>query len=104
MYEDNQFELVALERETDPDLDVARDGGRLSVHGRAFIVYANGTLLANLPTVRATDLITRGVATAAAAVEPGPGRWVAISDTEDWSELAEESHQFVGEPPVGRAS
>jgi hypothetical protein len=30
--------------------------------------------------------------------------WVRVSDLQLWPELARESHQFVGEPPVGGQS
>ena len=55
-------------------------------------------------TTRGADLIERGVAEPADTDHPAKGRWVAVTETGDWLELATEAHQFVGEPAVGRDS
>lgn len=61
-------------------------------------------LLVALPAARAADLVSRGIAGRVAG-DGGPhGAWVSIHDVENWTELAGEAHQFVGEPPVGRRS
>lgn len=99
------FELLAAQLLEDPDLDVSVTATGLHVHGRLF-AYLDGTELAlDLPKDRAEDLVERGVASAVPAGRSEPkGAWVRIADQEDWPELASESHQFVGEPAVGRES
>ncbi|WP_374009109.1 hypothetical protein [Leifsonia sp. LS-T14] len=99
------FELLAAGLLEDPDLDVSVTATGLHVHGRLF-AYLDGTELAiDLPKDRAADLVSRGVATPVpAGRSEAKGAWVRIADAEDWPELASESHQFVGEPAVGRES
>ena len=96
-----QFDLVAGVLSADPDDDVTAEGERLLVHGRVFAYLDEDQLVVDLPVARAADLTGRGVATEATAPTPPRGRWVAVSDVEDWTELATEGHQFVGEPAVG---
>jgi hypothetical protein len=99
------FELLAAQLLEDPDLDVSVTATGLHVHGRLF-AYLDGTdLVVDLPTGRAEDLVGREVASSVAAGRSeAKGSWVRIADTEDWPELASESHQFVGEPAVGHDS
>src|SRR5438874_1788309 len=101
---DNAFTDLAFALREDPDHDVTVEPGRLLVHGRVFARLDGEALVVDLAQARADDLVTRGIA-AAASGDPAPsGAWVAITDTEDWTELATEAHQFVGEPAVGRDS
>ncbi|MGH1526446.1 hypothetical protein ACRAWC_21460 [Leifsonia sp. L25] len=99
------FEVLAAQLLEDPDLDVSVTATGLHVHGRLF-AYLDGVELAvDLPADRAADLVEREVAAAVPAGRSEPkGAWVRIADAEDWPELASESHQFVGEPAVGRES
>ena len=99
------FELLAAQLLEDPDLDVSVTATGLHVHGRLF-AYLDGTDLAlDLPVDRAEDLVSREVAESVpAGRSEAKGAWVRIADAEDWPELASESHQFVGEPAVGRES
>jgi hypothetical protein len=99
------FQLLAAQLLEDPDLDVSVTATGLHVHGRLF-AYQDGTdLVLDLPAGRANDLVEREVATPVpAGRSDAKGSWVRISDPEDWPELASESHQFVGEPAVGKDS
>lgn len=99
-----QFDLVAGALTADPDDDVTSQGERLLVHGRVFAFLEDGHIVVDLPSGRAEDLIGRDVAAEATGPSAARGRWVAVSDTDDWTELATEAHQFVGEPAVGGES
>lgn len=90
----------------DPDADVRSGPGGLTVGDRLFAFRApGGGLVVDLPQARADDLAARDVAepfeTAPVAAR---GAWVVVRDLEDWPELADEAHRFVGEPAVGRDS
>jgi hypothetical protein len=102
---DLAFETLANQLLLDPDDDVTLNSAGLHVHGKLFAFRDGDHLFVDLSSERATDLISRGMASRASgdAIEPR-GTWVRISDTEDWPELASESHQFVGEPAVGKQS
>jgi len=99
------FELLAAQLLEDPDDDVAVTSVGLTVHGRLFAYPDGAGIVVDLPEERAADLAARGVGELVdeGFTEPR-GLWVKISDAEDWPELASESHQFVGEPPVGKQS
>jgi hypothetical protein len=100
-----EFDLVKSELLADPDDDVVDGAEGLTVKGALFAYEPEaGRLLVDLPAQRASDLVERGVAEAHTTDRAAKGRWVAITDTDDWLELATEAHQFVGEPAVGRAS
>jgi hypothetical protein len=100
-----EFDLVKGELLADPDDDVVDGAEGLTVRGALFAYEPlAGRLLVDLPAQRASDLVERGVAEADTTDRPAKGRWVAITDTDDWLELATEAHQFVGEPAVGRQS
>ncbi|MEO6116880.1 MAG: hypothetical protein ABIP33_10890 [Pseudolysinimonas sp.] len=101
---DRAFTAVSDALLSDPDDDVQVDGGQLSVKGTVFARLEGDELLVDLPTSRAADLVSRGIASAAAGDATAVGAWVSIHDVENWVELAGEAHQFVGEPPVGRQS
>ena len=101
---DRAFTAVSEALLSDPDDDVQLEGTRLSVKGRAFARLVDDELLVDLPTARAADLVSRGIADRAEGDATAVGAWVAIHDSENWVELAGEAHQFVGEPPVGRQS
>lgn len=99
------YDLLTSQLLNDPDLDVSVTVTGLHVRGELFAYLDEGDLVVDLPRSRAADLVARGVASSVAAgrIEP-KGSWVAISDAEDWPELASEAHQFVGEPAVGMDS
>jgi hypothetical protein len=99
------FDLVKGELLADPDDDVVDGPEGLTVKGALFAFEPEeGRVVVDLPEQRAADLIERGVAEPAETDTPAKGRWVAVTDSEDWLELATEAHQFVGEPAVGRDS
>ncbi|HEV7813014.1 MAG TPA: hypothetical protein VGO99_08595 [Leifsonia sp.] len=99
------FDKLASQLLEDPDDDVALTSRGLHVHGKLFAWLDDGDLVVDLPPDRAGDLVERGVGAPAADPVVAPkGAWVRIGDSEDWPELASESHQFVGEPAVGRES
>jgi hypothetical protein len=85
----------------DEDDDVTAAGEALHVRGSLFAFIQDDELVVDIPAARAGDLVERGIAHAVDVDERAAGRWVAVTDTEDWLELASESHQFVGEPAVG---
>jgi len=101
---DRAFSSVSDVLLGDPDDDVQREGTRLTVKGTVFARLEGDELLVALPTARATDLVSRGIASPASGDGASSGTWVSIHDVENWIELAGEAHQFVGEPPVGRQS
>jgi hypothetical protein len=88
----------------DADNDVTSVGERLFVRGRLFAFRSGGLLVVDLSPARAQDLVRRGTAAPATGPSPTKGIWVSVADTEDWAELADEAHQFVGEPTVGGQS
>jgi hypothetical protein len=89
----------------DPDDDVVMTERGLHVHGKLFAFLDDDALVVDLPAARALDLTDRGIAApASGGVVEARGSWVRVDDVEDWPELASESHQFVGEPAVGRDS
>jgi hypothetical protein len=99
------FDDLATRLLEDPDDDVALTSRGLHVHGKLFAFLDDGDLVVDLSPGRAGDLVERGIAAPAAdAVVAPKGDWVRIGDSEDWAELASESHQFVGEPAVGKES
>ena len=99
------YDLVKGELLADADNDVVDGPEGLTVKNALFAYEsAEGRLLVDLPQHRATDLVERGLAERAAGDRPAKGAWVAITETDDWLELATEAHQFVGEPAVGRQS
>ena len=99
------FDLLATQLLNDPDLDVSITVTGLHVRGRLFAYLDDGALVVDLPAARAADLVGRDVASPVVAGRAEPkGSWVAVSDSEDWPELASEAHQFVGEPAVGMDS
>ena len=102
---DLAFESLADQLLLDPDDDVTLTSAGLHVHGTLFAFRDGEDLYVDLSSERANDLISRGIASRASgdAIEPR-GTWVRITDAEDWPELASESHQFVGEPAVGKQS
>ncbi|MFF1632466.1 hypothetical protein [Leifsonia sp. NPDC058248] len=102
---DLAFETLTNQLLLDPDDDVTVNSAGLHVHGRLFAFRDGDALFVDLPAERAADLISRGIASRASGDEGAPrGAWVRIADPEDWPELASESHQFVGEPAVGKQS
>lgn len=98
-WDDLTFEL---DEDEDYDVDVTVDG--LLVRGRLFAFLEDDDLVVELPEARADDLKSRGVAVAFRAAGHPTRDWVRVSDRELWSELARESHTFVGEPAVGGES
>jgi hypothetical protein len=99
------FDQVKGELLADADDDVVDGPDGLTVKGALFAYQSeDGRLLVDLPEHRAADLVGRGIAERPTSARSAKGRWVAVANTEDWSELAGEAHQFVGEPAVGRES
>ncbi len=99
------FDLVKGELLADPDHDVVDGPEGLTVKGALFAYEPEaGRLVVDLPEQRAADLIARGVAESADTDAPAKGRWVSVTEQDDWLELTTEAHQFVGEPAVGRDS
>jgi hypothetical protein len=101
---DQAFDDVSTELQGDPDDDVTRTDDSLAVAGRVFALLENSRLLADLPKARASDLIARGIATTAHGPSAPLGVWISVRTVEDWSEIAREAHEFVGEHPVGGES
>jgi hypothetical protein len=95
------FDDLARALVADPDDDVTVADTTLSVKGVPFAVLAGDALLVDLPYGRSNDLVDREVAAPADGPAPAKGRWVSVSDIENWRELAGEAHQFVGEPAFG---
>ncbi len=100
------FGSPAFRSELLADADDVLDGpDGLSAKGVLFAFEPQeGRLVVDLPDARARDLIARGIGEPAESAHPAKGRWVAVTDTADWVELATEAHQFVGERPVGGQS
>ncbi|GIT81306.1 hypothetical protein LLS1_29750 [Leifsonia sp. LS1] len=99
------FDLLTTRLLQDPDLDVSATATGLHVHDRLFAYLDRDELVVDLPRERAADLVGRGIATTVpAARAEAAGAWVRIADAEDWPELADEAHRFVGEPAVGMDS
>ncbi len=93
---------IELAEDEDYDVDVAADG--LLVRGKLFVFLEEDDLVVELPEARADDLKARGVAAAFRVAAHPTRNWVRVSDRQLWSELARESHTFVGEPAVGGES
>jgi hypothetical protein len=93
---------IELAEDEDYDVDIAADG--LLVHGKLFAFLEGDDLVVELPEARAKDLKARGVAQAFRAGAHSTRNWVRVSEIQLWSELARESHTFVGEPAVGGES
>ena len=93
---------IELAEDEDYDVDIAADG--LLVHGRLFAFLEGDDLVVELPEARANDLKARGVASVFRAAGHPTRDWARVSDRQLWSELARESHAFVGEPAVGGES
>lgn len=72
--------------------------GELLVHGKPFARLEGDELSVRLPAARIEDLLRRDV------VRRHEGDRVLVKDQSLWPEMARESHEFVGEPPVGRRS
>lgn len=98
-----KFEDLAIELIDSNDGVSITDAGLL-VHGVLFAFLRENDLVVDVSGLRASDLVKRGVA--ASYIHDGhPDRhWVRVSETQLWSELAREAHEYVGEPPVGGQS
>jgi hypothetical protein len=77
---------------------VTEADGVLFVHGLPFGRLVDQSLSVRLPVDRVTDLQQRGI------IRGHQGDWVFVTDETLWTEMARESHEYVGEPPVGRQS
>jgi hypothetical protein len=100
----NAFDLLAEQLREDPDDDVEVTDEGLRVHGALFAFLDGSDLIVCLPEARARDLEARGIARVCRGEVGGGDHWVTVTERELWSELADEAHTFVGEPPVGRQS
>jgi len=98
-----KFEDLSIELVDSNDGVSVTDAGLL-VHGILFAFLLENDLVVDVSRLRARDLVKRGVA--ASYIHDGhPDRhWVRVSETQLWSELAREAHEYVGEPPVGGQS
>ncbi|MGA1835542.1 hypothetical protein VD659_01295 [Herbiconiux sp. 11R-BC] len=96
------YEDLVLSLREEDGVAVTPDG--LLVHGKLFVFLEGEDLVVELPEVRSTDLRTRGIASAFRAAGHPSREWVRVADRQLWPELARESHEFVGEPPVGGQS
>lgn len=76
----------------------------LVVHDKLFAFLEQDDLVVELPEARASDLITRGVAAKFSSKNHPSRKWVRVNDTQLWTELAYEAHEYVGEPAVGGES
>ena len=97
-----KFDELAIEMAGTDGVHLSPDG--LTVHGKLFAFLKGNELVVELPEARATDLKHRGVAYDLRTVDHPNREWVRVTDLELWPELARESHEFVGEPPVGGQS
>jgi hypothetical protein len=95
-YDDLTF---SMSEDEDYDVVIADDG--MLVRGTLFAFLEGDDLVVELPEERASDLKERGVADASTTAGHPSRDWVRVSDIQLWPELARESHQYVGEPPVG---
>jgi len=104
--EKTMYSNLALELSQDADNDVVVSDSGLRVRGAQFAYLEERSLVVRLSAARATDLVTRGVASrvAPAGSRSDFGTWVKVTDSADWAELAAEAHQFVGEPAIGGES
>ncbi len=98
---DDAYDRVTIALSADPDDDVTVTDDGLLVRGRLFAYRAGEALVVDLDPARAADLVARRMASHVTGSRPAKGSWVSIRDLEDWTELATEAHQFVGEPAVG---
>jgi hypothetical protein len=96
------YENLTLSLRDEDGVAITPDG--LLVHGKLFAFLDGDDLVVELPEARSTDLKTRGVADAFSGGGHPLRDWVRVSDLQLWPELARESHEFVGEPPVGGQS
>jgi hypothetical protein len=83
---------------------VTLSDGSLLVHGTIFAWLDGDDLIVDLPTDRASDLVSRGIARRVKADAVPSRDVVRIADRALWSELTREAHEYVGEPPVGGQS
>ncbi len=96
------YEGVIVSFGEEDEVAVAEDG--LLVRGKLFAFLEDDDLVVELPEARARDLVVRGVAAPFRAAGHPTRNWIRVSDLDLWPELARESHEFVGEPPVGGES
>lgn len=98
---DDAYDRMVITLSADPDDDVTVTDDGLLVRGRLFAFRRGDALVVDLDPARAADLVARRMVAFAEARDQAKGTWVSIRDLEDWTELATEAHQFVGEPAVG---
>lgn len=99
------YNKVVVLLSTDPDADVTVGEHGLLTHGELFaFLDEDGDLVVTLPEERANDLLERGVGRTYSDDTHPDRQWVRVSDIELWPELAQESHEHVGEPAVGDES
>jgi len=97
-----KFDELAIEMAGTDGVHLSPQG--LTVHGKLFGFLHGNELVVELPEARATDLKKRGVAFELRSADHPNREWVRVTDIELWPELARESHEYVGEPPVGGQS
>ncbi|MCS5734905.1 hypothetical protein [Herbiconiux daphne] len=96
------YDNLLLSLRDEEGVKVTSEG--LLVHGKLFAFVEGDDLVVELSEARTADLTTRGVAAPFLDGEKSERNWVRVSDLQLWPELAEEAHDFVGEPPVGGES
>jgi hypothetical protein len=101
------YENLTIEFADEEGVAVTDDGlgaSELRVHGTVFAYLDGDDLVVDLPAARASDLVSRGIASRVKTEGVRSRDLVRVSDRSFWSELTREAHEYVGEPPVGGQS
>ena len=96
------WENLVLELTDEPGVRLSSDG--LTVNGNLFAFRDEDSIVVDVSSARAADLVHRGMAAHYKHDGASSRDWVSVSDLTLWSELAREAHEYVGEPPVGGES
>jgi len=96
------YEELSFELNVEDGVTVVEN--ELLVHGTIFAFLDDDELVLELPEARATDLVSRSVASRFTSHNHPTRNWIRVGDRELWPELTRESHEFVSEPAVGGES
>jgi hypothetical protein len=96
------YENLTIEFADDEGVTVGEDG--ILVHGTVFAYLDGDDLIVDLPADRASDLVSRGIASRVKTEGVRSRDLVRVGDRTFWSELTREAHEYVGEPPIGGQS